>query len=55
MATIVVARQLLSIVAASANHSAAAAASAGDNGDNNDEANEPSPQPGTDANGGGQQ
>jgi hypothetical protein len=47
--------QRLSIVAASANHSAATAVSAGDNNDNNDEANKPSTWAGMDADGGGRQ
>ena len=49
----VVTGQRLSIVATSADHSAAAAASVGDNGDYDDEANKPLPRAGTDADGGG--
>ncbi len=48
-----VAGQRLSIVVASADHSATAAASAGDNDNDNNEANKPLPRAGTDANGGG--
>ena len=49
----VVTGQRLSIVATSADHSAAAAASVGDNGDYDDEANKLLPRAGMDADGGG--
>ncbi len=48
-----VAGQRLSILAASADHSATAAASAGDKDNDNNKENKPLPQAGLDANGGG--